>query len=362
MLYCLYMLEVHPLVGFVAVSIVIFLYSVVLYARIFQFAKDERLKPLWAFLGLLIIGFLAGYVFFGVSLLTHATATNIDVVVTGIFLMGSVFVAFTAQLFYFITKNLDGLVKDRTKKLQVEHRKAMKHERSLKKLQDDFLFIAAHELRTPVTAINWSAETLLESVKGTKKCTRAEKDMLEEMSVRGGQLAKLVTDLLETSRMESGTFRVNEEVVDIAKLVRRTDKVIALQLKERGNTLKVNIEKGLPRVKTDPRRVEEILINLLTNAIKYGKTDGTITVDVSRDKSDVLISVTDQGVGFTKAEAKKLFKRFSRIENSRTKNIKGTGLGLFIVEKIATRLGGSVSAKSPGSGKGSTFTLQLPIR
>lgn len=244
--------------------------------------------------------------------------------------------------------------------LAEQHVRTLEKEKEIQRLKDEFIFIAAHELRSPVTAIGWSLDLLDEALgKGTATTDVTEAMRTLRASSKG--LGKLVSDLLEVSRLEYGTFKVIGEKFEMAKVIDEAVAEAEPTACARSIGLKVLRPKvALPAVFGDKSRVREVLMNLLSNAIKYNRVGGSVTVYAEAVGKDVHVSVEDTGFGLEADAIPKLFHRFSRIDTKETHDVEGTGLGLFIVKQAIERMNGRVWAESDGPGKGSTFSLSIP--
>ncbi|MBN1584807.1 PAS domain S-box protein [Candidatus Uhrbacteria bacterium] len=237
----------------------------------------------------------------------------------------------------------------------------IEREKTIQKLKDEFIFIAAHELRTPVTAIGWAMD-LLDDCRAKRGIQ--EPDVMEAMDIlreNTKRLSNLVTELLEVSRIEYGTFRVVPVRTSIAAVIDRALESVGSMVGEKSVTVRDTVlPKAVSDVFADPMRVYEVLTNLLTNAIKFNHVGGSVTVRVREGRNELHVSVEDTGCGIGTEEIPKLFHRFYRIENDAVKDVPGTGLGLFIAKQVIERMGGRIWADSEGRGKGSTFTFSLP--
>jgi PAS domain S-box-containing protein len=245
--------------------------------------------------------------------------------------------------------------------LEERNRRILESQRTIQKLKDEFIFIAAHELRTPVTAIGWSLDLLQD---WRKKRGVFDEELTEALDVMGqnvNRLRDLVSELLETSRLESGTFRIIPVKFALGPVIDRALAAVWTMAEEKLISVRAeSLPKNFPSVFADPIRVNDVLVNLLTNAVKYSLSGGSVTVRAVKRPKDILISVEDTGIGLAADDMPHLFQRFSRIQNTDTRNIEGTGLGLFIVRQAVERMGGRIWAESAGRMKGSTFIFTLP--
>lgn len=254
-------------------------------------------------------------------------------------------------------EGLEKLVKKRTKELETAHKKALNHEKELQKLKDQFVFIAAHELKTPVTAIRWGIESAMQE--GKKQLDPEVMEYLQNVQSSNQRLITLVDDLLNVARIEAGTIKVEIGEVDLKKLLDETLVEMESVFKKRKLKVSNDLKKKI-MVRADADRLKQVLINLLSNASKYNIEKGKIKIEHKLTKNKVTISVTDTGIGMSPKERKKLFEKFYRVKNDETKSVDGTGLGLFVTKEIVEKMKGKISVKSK-KGEGSTFTFTLPL-
>lgn len=224
-----------------------------------------------------------------------------------------------------------------------------------------FLATMSHELRTPLTAILGYADLILEDLAPAQALAEALPDVA---AIRGSatHLLALIDDVLDLSRVEEGALPLEARAFAPAALVDAVVTVIRPQAEARGNTLIVDVEPGLGELSADPRRVRQILVNLVYNAVKFTR-DGTITLRVracERAGAQALaFEVADTGIGVAPEQLPRLFDRFYQVDASPTREHSGTGLGLSISKALAEAMGGEITAQSE-RGRGSTFTLVLP--
>jgi two-component system phosphate regulon sensor histidine kinase PhoR len=226
--------------------------------------------------------------------------------------------------------------------------------RRVEAVRRDFVTNASHELRTPLTAILGFAETLLAS-KDRDEAARAQVRVIHRNSER---LARLVDDLLELSRIESGGVRLEPAPIDVARVAESVLESLAPRLKERSIEARV-VDDGAPQARADRRAVEHVLENLLDNAAKYTEPGGRIEVRARREGDLVAVDVADTGIGISEADQIRVFERFYRVDRARSRDLGGTGLGLSIVKHLVQAMGGEVRLRS-ALGLGSTFTFTLP--
>ena len=225
----------------------------------------------------------------------------------------------------------------------------------LEEVRRDFVANASHELRTPLAAIRGFAETLLESAGLSPE---DQKNYLEVIHRHAQRLSSLVEDLLELSTIESRTLRLEIAPVDVARTAENLIADSRLRLDERKITASLRSD-GRPLALADARALDQVLGNLLDNALKYTEPGGTIEVAVEARLGRVRVSVADSGIGIPPEDTARIFERFYRVDRARSRALGGTGLGLSIVKHLVQAMGGEISVKS-ALGKGSTFTFTLP--
>jgi two-component system phosphate regulon sensor histidine kinase PhoR len=228
--------------------------------------------------------------------------------------------------------------------------------KELEKVRQDFVANVSHELRTPLTTIKGYAETLLEGALKEDVASR----FVQVINRHADRLTKIVEDLLTLSRIESRGFRLERKDFSLSELI--SDAVDFV--KELADQKEISItSSGVPAsflIHGDRSHLEQVFINLLDNAIKYGRKGGTITASAAEKPSgEVQVSVRDNGIGIPEEDLPRIFERFYRVDKGRSTELGGTGLGLSIVKHIVQAHGGSVWAESR-LGEGSTFYFTLP--
>ena len=223
--------------------------------------------------------------------------------------------------------------------------------------KDEFLMTLSHELRTPMTAIlGWSR--LLPSIPPGDPSFREAVSAI----MRGAQLqARLIDDVLDMSRIMSGKLRLSLENVDVGHLLNVAVDGVRPSADAKGITIKISLAPSLGWLVGDATRLQQILWNLLTNAVKFTPKDGTIEVTGQRVSSNIQISVHDTGEGIEPSFLPHIFEAFRQAESPSTRVHGGLGLGLSIVRYLAEAHGGTVAAESAGRGQGATFTITLPV-
>ena len=213
----------------------------------------------------------------------------------------------------------------------------------------------AHELRTPLTTIKGSLEGLMDGVLQPDAETYGQ--ILEESE----RLGRLVDDLQELSRVESGAYTLDRQPLDVAALAATAVKRLARQFDEKQITLSLSLPADLPPLPADEDRILQVLTNLLNNALQYTPASGSVTVSAQKNAEFVQFSVQDSGAGLSPADLELVFTRFYRADKSRSRQAGGgSGIGLTIARHLVEAHGGRIWVESPGPGLGSTFYFTLP--
>ena len=235
-------------------------------------------------------------------------------------------------------------------------------EKTISRLKSEFISIAAHQLRTPLSAIKWTLRMMLDKDVGS--VTEEQEKFLERGYETNERMIKLVSDLLNVSRIEEGRFGYEFIPFSVEKVIDDLLPDYKLQLKKKNLKLTYKKpEEKLPPIKMDPRRMRLALQNLLENAIHYTPPQGEIALSIYMDKKKdtVDITVSDTGVGIPTHQMNRLFTKFFRAENVMRMQTEGSGLGLYIVRNIIRRHGGTIDVESE-EGKGTTFSIHLPLK
>jgi len=227
--------------------------------------------------------------------------------------------------------------------------------KELDQAKTNFLNIVSHELKTPLTAINAHLEIILDSKKGLSK---QQKNSLDAITRNSSQLRMLIENILEISRIESNRFELNITKVNINEIIQQVADNLRI-LAER-KSLKLEVDMGkLPNIDADEIRIREIISNLISNSVKFTES-GSIILGARRNKNEIVVSVSDSGIGIPEEMVNKLFTKFFQVDASLGRKYGGTGLGLSITKQLVELQGGKIWVKSD-YGKGSVFTFTLPI-
>jgi PAS domain S-box-containing protein len=242
--------------------------------------------------------------------------------------------------------------------IQEELEKSLKELREMDIKKDQFISIAAHELKTPLTSIHGFSQ-LLQNRKVSNNFTKRSK-YLKIMDHETKRLAKLVNDILDLSRIDLGTVKFSLDGVDLNRLIEDVKKEMDVQINEKGLKSEYDVEKGMPKIITDREKLTEILLNIINNAVKYTPT-GKISVKAFKEKEGVHFIIKDTGIGIAKENQKKIFERFYQVDSSYSRKAGGTGLGLALCSEFIGFLGGKLWIKSE-LGKGSEFHFTMPLK
>lgn len=229
------------------------------------------------------------------------------------------------------------------------------------KLKDDFVSIASHELRTPMTAIRSYAWMALH--RSDKPLSPKVEKYIVRVLISTERLINLVNDMLNVSRIESGRVEIDPEPVDLLSLAKDiVDEVYYSKSQEKNIQFAV-LEKKVPKVFADAEKLRQVLLNLVGNSLKFTPNGGKIIFDFFSDGKVVEVAVSDTGVGISREDLSKLFHKFSRLDNSYTAAATsgGTGLGLYIAKSLVELMHGQIWARSTGLNKGTTFIVALPV-
>jgi two-component system, OmpR family, phosphate regulon sensor histidine kinase PhoR len=234
--------------------------------------------------------------------------------------------------------------------------------RRLQQIRAEFIENLSHELRTPLTTVSLLAETLTREADAAGDAIPAKmRDRIAKIEVETGHLVQMVNELLDLSRIETGTAQLLIDDVDLGRVATATTERLRLFADRQGVTLTVDLPAAIPLVRGDEARLGQVLVNLLHNAVKFSPDGGEVRVTVQTYGSDVLTSVADHGVGVPKAAQARIFERFYKVDRARVRGeAGGTGLGLAIARHVIEQHGGRIWVESE-EGAGSTFSFAIPI-
>jgi len=227
------------------------------------------------------------------------------------------------------------------------------------KMKTEFISLASHQLRTPVSTINWHAETLLDGNLGALNA--GQKEYLEKVYRNSKRLGRLVGALLDTSKMELGTLNPAYRLTDLKQLATAIFEEYEIKAKEKNIKINLNIDDDVQNILTEPDFLKTIIENLVSNAMKYSKPGGEISIGISKSENSWLIKVADSGYGIPKQEQSKIFTKLFRASNATKYDTDGTGLGLYISKSMTEKMGGRIWFESKED-SGTIFFVSLPIK
>lgn len=232
-------------------------------------------------------------------------------------------------------------------------------EKEIDRAKSEFVSLASHQLRTPLSTINWYAEILLSGDAG--KISDEQKEYLGEIYKGNQRMVDLVNALLNVSRIDLGTLAVEPEPTDLKDLAESVFNEMKPQIANKKLKVNKKYDKKLAKINLDPKLMRIVFQNLLSNAVKYTPDKGNVSLDISVISKDVKITVKDSGMGIPSYQQKNIFTKLFRADNAREKETDGTGLGLYIVKSVIEQFGGKVGFKSVEN-KGTTFYATIPTK
>lgn len=254
-----------------------------------------------------------------------------------------------------INATLQQRIKDATKKLRQSNNQLQR----LDAAKDEFVSMASHQLRTPLTSVKGYISMVLEGDVG--KITDEQRQLLEEAFTSSERMVHLIGDFLNVSRLQTGKFIIDAHPVDLAKVAKQEVESIRQIAATHGMTVTYSSPSRFPELYIDENKIRQVIMNFMDNAIYYSPDSQEIKVMLSIEEGDAVLRVIDKGMGVPEDAQKKLFTKFFRAENARRQRPDGTGIGLYLAHKVIDGHGGRLVFESK-EGEGSTFGFRLPIK
>lgn len=338
--------------------------------------NDNFVLEQYSLLGMVIFMFLLGYLIvrykafdiklIGAQALTGALIFIIATQFTFIkstpnYILNSVALSLVVIAGYYLIKSIKQEVK-RKEELEIlsqDLAKANEKLTEMDKQKSEFISIASHQLRTPLTAIKGYLSLLLEGSYGI--LNKDVNDVLNKVYSVNDRLAHLVEDLLNVSRIEAGRIQYNFQPTQLADILVELHDMFSMPAKSKGLEFRLSLpEEPLPLIMADPNKIKEISSNLIDNAIKYTPS-GSVTVSLEKAGLNARITIADTGIGIKPEDKDNLFTKFVRSKETSRMVVGGAGLGLFVGKSFVQAHRGNIWAESEGAGKGSQFIIELPI-
>jgi len=227
------------------------------------------------------------------------------------------------------------------------------------KMKTEFVSIASHQLKTPLSEINWEMELLVS--KFSEGLNEKQRELIANVNNSNARMIRLVNDLLDVARIDQGRLPLVREELDIIDIIE--DVIDNNKNLAKSHNVEVNIRNygSVPKLVGDRKRIVVVLDNLLSNSIKYTKEKGSVDVAITPEKDRIVVCVKDEGVGIPKKQQKNVFHKFFRSDNAIKNQTEGTGLGLYIAKNVIVQSGGEMWFDSEEN-KGSTFCFSLPLK
>ena len=232
-------------------------------------------------------------------------------------------------------------------------------DKEISRMKTEFVSIAAHQLRTPLSAVKWSLHMILDGDVGV--ISSEQVDFLQKAYQSNERMILLINDLLNISRIEEGRFVYNKKECSLEEIIKESiDLSIGLSKERKIKLIFKKPEKQLPKIKIDKEKIQVVVQNLIDNGIRYNKIGGNVTISLKHDKLFIYVTIEDTGIGISDLQHNRIFDKFFRADNAVKADAEGTGLGLFISKNIIEAHEGKISFESKKN-KGTIFTFSLPI-
>lgn len=255
-----------------------------------------------------------------------------------------------------MSDKLEATIKE-LQKNNIELEKDIEEKSKIDEMRKQFISDVSHELKTPITSIMGYADTLLEE----EYDKETQSKFLNVIASEARRMAKLVTDLLTLSKNDNNRNVVKKEQFDLGELVKKCQDKLAIEIKRKNHNVNCFVTADVPLVYADKDDIERVVLNIMTNSIKYTKEGGEIKIYVGFVYNDAYIKIFDNGIGIPEEDLSRIFERFYRVDKARSREMGGTGLGLSIAKDLLDRNGGSIDIKSE-VGKGTEVVIKVPTK
>lgn len=266
-------------------------------------------------------------------------------------------IALNSAIAIYAVKDINSTLEQRISNATQDLRRANQHLQSIDTSKDDFLSMASHQLRTPLTSIKGYISMVIDGDAG--EINEQQQKFLTEAFLSSDRMVRVVNDFLNVSRLQTGKFVLDKTKENLAEMVCHEADILRQTAKTRDLKLKLSIDKNTPSIEADHGKLRQVVMNMIDNAIYYSPANTTIEVSLKNKKDRVEFTVKDQGIGVPKEEQAELFTKFYRAANARKQRPDGTGVGLYLAKKIINTHNGGIIFSSKEK-QGSTFGFWLP--
>jgi len=320
------------------------------FRRLMVSHKIELILPL------VISGKLIGYLCLGDKKSGRFTSRDINVLKTA---SDELSIAIQNALAVQEIRDLNDTLQQRVANATKELRASNAILRHLDKTKDEFVRMASHQLRTPLTSVKGYISMVLEGDAG--KISDPQRHLLDEAFMSSERMVRLINDFLNVSRLQTGKFVIDKRSVDLSKIIKQEIDSLKPNAKVRDMKFAYDSPRSFPIIDIDEDKIRQVVMNFADNAIFYSHEDTTIHISLRIIKDEAVFTVKDTGIGVPVNEQEQLFTKFYRASNARKQRPDGTGVGLFLAKKVIDAHGGKIIFEST-EGKGSTFGFRLPIK
>ena len=254
-----------------------------------------------------------------------------------------------------LNKSLQRRIDEATKELRFSNRQLQR----LDEAKNEFISMASHQLRTPLTSIKGYLDMMLEGDLG--KISPTQRAVLREAFSSSERMVRLINDFLNVSRLQTGKFTIDKQSVDIAQILRDEVSLLKVVADQRSVEMVLKVDKKIPLLAVDSEKIRQVMLNMIDNAIYYSNPHKKVVITLRSSGKMIEFSVKDSGIGVPKSEQANLFGKFFRGTNAKKRRPDGTGVGLFLAKKVILSHDGEMIFESE-EGKGSTFGFRLPVR